>query len=258
MKKVFLILTLLAILSAKGQYVTFLKETNTQLEDVLYLDRFGNKYGLLKKQFVCESEDQKLQFFAELLYGNPTLVDGKSPLRILIFYADFQTAVLTDNQMNSTEKIDFKSIENRQVTWVAISTQNQLWFYDELSQKIGLHNILTNKTRWQTTPLLKPKEFYSNYNSVYFENEKAELIKISQNGNQKKLGLIPQHEEIKIISDSTILLINNNKLSVFNLNTKKQTELITSEKSIKDFFINGDILSIFTEDKIMNYKLNLL
>lgn len=255
MKKAFLALCFFGFLSAKCQQVVFINQYNTALEKTLYIDRFLNRYGLIKNQFLSEDENQNKLFFSELLYSNPTIVDAKNPLRVLLFYADFQVAVLTDNQMNSTEEIDFKIIPQVQVSWVAMATQNQLWIYDELSQRFGLYSLQHKKIKWQTTPVLKPKQFYPNYNSIYFLGPTNVLYKVNQNGSQIELGTLPRLDKMKVIDDTNVLFLYNKVLYFYNLNTKKQTELILNNKSIQDFFINDDILSIFTKLKITNYKL---
>ena len=258
MRIIFFWLVLNVSFKGFSQNLEPLKTSSTILEKPLNVDGFNSRYGIKKNKLIKEHENLELTHFAEPLYGNPDLVDATNPLRLLLFYKEFQIAILTDNQLNTTEKIDFKSLPNLQIKWIGMATQNQLWFYDELSMKLGLCQIKTKEIKWKTAPIINVKQWINRYNYVYFYTNENVLFKINQNGNIAELAQIKNAEQIRIINHEMVLYLTQNKLFILNLNTKKAIELKTYSIYIEDFYVNDTILTIFTNRKIINYKLNLI
>ena len=102
MRIIFFWLVLNVSFKGFSQNLEPLKTSSTILEKPLNVDGFNSRYGIKKNKLIREHENLELTHFAEPLYGNPDLVDATNPLRLLLFYKEFQIAILTDNQLNTT------------------------------------------------------------------------------------------------------------------------------------------------------------
>jgi hypothetical protein len=102
-------------------------------------DQMGNLYlvtpaGRVKK--ISEKGDSLAIFNLSKRYGKLTAIDVANPLKILLFYKDFSTIIVTDRVLNITNTIDLRKKNIYQVKTVATSYDGQIWFYDEQEAKI--------------------------------------------------------------------------------------------------------------------------
>lgn len=69
-------------------------------------------------------------------YGDIYCLDATNPLKILVFYKDFQTIVVLDRFLNAVNTIDLRKQNIVQVKAVTLSYDNNIWLFDELDAKI--------------------------------------------------------------------------------------------------------------------------
>jgi hypothetical protein len=69
-------------------------------------------------------------------YGKVSLIDVSNPLRLLLYYKDFSTAVILDRLLNIRSTIDLRRQNIFQVQAIGLSYDNKLWLYDELEHKL--------------------------------------------------------------------------------------------------------------------------
>ena len=74
-------------------------------------------------------------------------------------------------------------------------------------------------------------------------------------GKTALLGFIADSEQIAWISDSVLVYKKGGILYEYNLKDQKTTLLEIEEKTFKNFTIKDQILSIFTNHGITNYKI---
>ena len=177
-----------------------LKLETIKLECDIFLgfDNQQNSYFIKENVLIKKSPTKHFQY-NNLSLGKITNVDFQNPLEIVIFYKNFNTVVLLDNQLNEIKKIDFnlKSIPIN-LEAVALSSQNQIWIYDSISSKIGLYNVNTDTFKWISTMLENPISYYeSDYTHFYWTDINLNLYRISIYGTIEKLGILPKFDEIQ-------------------------------------------------------------
>lgn len=69
-------------------------------------------------------------------YGKLYSIDASNPLKILLFYKDFGTIVVLDRFLNVRNTVDIKKSGIFLCSAVSLSYDNNIWLFDELSQKI--------------------------------------------------------------------------------------------------------------------------
>lgn len=230
-----------------------IKADNYFGKDNLKNDYFTFKNAIKKRSTIQEFEYQNLSL------GNIEKLCISSPLQVVVFYEDFNVLVLLDNQLNETQQINGNKFETPiKIEAFGLASQNQVWLYDGFLQKISLYNFKSNTNKIISTPFTsKIKNYSSDYNYFYWIDETNTLSSISLFGKIKNLGIIPEYDFIQIIDASKIIYSKDNNLFYYNLENLSEKKIDLNEKSFDNFFYTNGILSIFTNNKIINLKIDL-
>ena len=245
----------------KGQeLISSTKQNSIKIECEIFLgfDNQQNKYSIKNNILTKNSETITYQY-NNLGLGKITRVDFQNPLQIVIFYKNFNTVVLLDNQLNEIKKIDF-NLKSTPVSLeaVALSSQNQIWIYDSISSKIGLYNVNTYAFKWISTMLENPISYYeSDYTHFYWTDVNLNLYRISIYGTIEKLGIQSKFDSIQLTKNGNSIYQLENQLYYYDLTSKRSSKIAIDEKIISKFFFGDGILSIFTQNEITNYKIIL-
>jgi hypothetical protein len=242
------------------------KEIETKLIDSLEVkaDTYIGRDNLKNDYFSFKNVIKKRNSSQEYEYQNLSLGKIKgicitNPLQIVVFYEDFNSLVLLDNQLNETQQINANRFETPvKIEAYGLASQNQVWLYDGFLQKISLYNFKTDTNKTISTPISgKIKDYHSDYNYFYWTDESNTLYSISLFGKIKNVGVIPEYDDIQIIDESKIILKKNNELTFIDVNMQLVQKISLIEKSIDNFFYTNGILTIFTFSQINNYKIEL-
>lgn len=241
-----------SILAKKTGNTTLLTET------FLGFDNQKNQYSI--KDNVLSKQHELINYqYKNVSLGKITRVDFQNPLQILVFYNDFNTAILLDNQLNETKKIDFNLFsEAVNIDAIALSSQNQLWFFDAISSKIGLYNLTNDSFKWISTTLEHQiKHYNSNYTHFYWLNDENKFHSISIYGTIETFDYFPEFDTIQLINNEIALYTNDNQLLYYEIANNRSTKIKIGENFVTNFFFADGILAIFTQNEITNYKIIL-
>ncbi|MBN9284341.1 MULTISPECIES: hypothetical protein [Flavobacterium] len=248
----------LAFAQQKSIDAVFIASDNTEGAVFVGKDPFGFSYTIKDNEFRKSNATQKFQY-RNLTFGRIKQVDLQSPLQIVLYYKSFNAAVLLDNQLNETTKINF-SESNPELfpTAVSLASQNRLWLFDQNSQKLGLYDIYKNTFSAVSSPIKDtPVQYQSDYNYFYWIDGNQNCYVSNIFGKISFLGKAPEADAIQFISTSQVLLKKGNLLSLYNLENQTAQIVPILEKSIESFYYKEQILSIFTDNEIKNYKIIL-
>ena len=261
-KNVFLILIFMLLGKITFSQKTIIPEkiNKTALSTDVFLgvDNQGFQYSI--KDNVLFKNNELISYqYKNVSLGKITRVDFQNPLQVVVFYNDFNTTILLDNQLNEIKKIDFNLLsEAVNIDAVALSSQNQLWFFDVISSKIGLYNLTNDTFKWISTSLEHPiKQYHSNYTHFYWLNDKNKFHSISIYGAIETFGYFPDFDNIQLINDEIALYSKDNFLLYYEIATNRSTKIEIAENFVTNFFFADRILSIFTPNEITNYKIIL-
>jgi len=255
-----LIINFLCFSLQSQEVIPAVKQSDTQLTCDIFLG-FDNQKSIysLKNNILTKNSDGITYQYNNLSLGKITNVDFQNPLQIVVFYKNFNTVVLLDNQLNEIKKIDF-NLQSTPVTIeaVALSSQNQIWIYDSISSKIGLYNVNTDTFKWISTMLENPISYYeSDYTHFYWTDVNLNLYRISIYGTIEKLGILPKFDVIELTKNGNSIYKIDDELYYYDLTSKSSSKIAIDEKIISKFFFRDGILSIFTQNEITNYKIIL-
>jgi hypothetical protein len=219
-------------------------------------DALGAYYTINNNVLSKQMGEQKWQ------YKNPQLgkiakVDLQNPLKIVLFYQDFNTVIIVDNQLNETTKINLSDSSIPIVAiGIGLASGNRLWIYNNLTLKVGLYDYSKRELKTLTVPFTNNVTSYSSdFNFFQWADEQRNVFQCDVYGKIKSLGILPYYDEIQWTSDTMLIYRNANDLFTYSLLEKKSALIEIEEKTFKNFTYKDQILSIFTDQGITNYKI---
>jgi len=242
-----------------GIQPTLVSSQKIDADEFLGYDSFGYSYQI-KNNVFSKIKGNEIFEYKNVSLGNITKTDIQNPLKIVLFYEDFNTAVLLDNQLNKITEINFStSTTPIVVSAIGMSTQNQLWIYNSLNQQIGLFDYLKNEYKTVSIPLTEAIQYYqTDFNNFYWIDKKNNWYSCNIFGKIAGLGSIPDFEKIEIINSGNYIFSKANTLYYSNIspaNVNVILEIEILEKTFDKFYYKDQILSIFTAKQIVNYKI---
>lgn len=257
----FLIVSFSSVILAQDSKIKAIQISSvaSNSEEFLGYDSFGFAYQINNNVF---SKVKGAEFFEykNVSLGEITKVDLQNPLKMVLFYEDFNTVVLLDNQLNKMTEINFSLNPTPiVVSAIGMSTQNQLWIYNALNQQIGLFDYLKNEYKTVSLPLTEPIKYYhTDFNTFYWIDRKNNWYSCDIFGKTTSLGNVPNFDKIEIIDAQKYIFSNGNILYLRDINKEKTaviSEIEILQKSFDNFYYKDQILSIFTAKEILNYKI---
>ena len=231
-----------------------------ELEDKTYIgfDGLGNNYYIKDNVFSKQNESQVWEY-KNVALGKITSVDYVNPLKIVVFYEDFNTIVTLDNQLNEIQKLSIFDIDNAIfASKVGLASQDQFWIYNSLTQQIMLFDYLKNTSKIIGNPIQESIKYtQSDFNNFYWIDEINNWYSITIFGKVTLLANIPPFEKIQIIDNEKLLFSRDNILYSLNNQTKVVHEIEIVENSFQNYYYKDQILAIFTNQQIRNYKIKL-
>ena len=260
MKKLFLFLFLLPLVSLKAQELTIpvqlLSKGQAINDRYVGADAFGGEYTIADNEF-RKLKDGKLFKYKNISLGEIYKADIQNQLQIVLFYKKFNSVVLLDNQLNEITRINFSRIPQPLIAEAtSLASQNRLWIFDITTQQIGLFDTTQSSYKTLTPPLKDIIKYYqSDYNYFYWVDTANKCFAVNVFGKVVFLGTLEAYEQVLFVSQSEVLLKKNNSVYLFNIQTGNSKQIDIVEKSFKSFYYKDHILSIFTDQEINHYKI---
>jgi hypothetical protein len=227
-------------------------------DQFLGYDQFGYFYSI-KTNVLSKSKKEETFEYKNISLGKPTKIDFQNPLKIILFYENFNTIILLDNQLSETQRINL-SENNSPITATAagLASQNRLWIYNSLTQEIGLFDYLKN-TYQSITPSFQGnlKYYESDFNTFRWIDDKLNWYSCDVFGKIKSLGKVADFDQIQITANQEIVFSKDGKLFLKDLKKNSIYTIENVDKSFTNFYYKDQILSIFTNQEITNYKITI-
>ena len=259
-KKWFAILCILSFSFVIAQKITIEKKEFVALNATEFIgfDSFKN-YFYIKDNVIYKKTDVELLQYQNLALGKITKVDILNPLKVIVFYEEFNSVIILDNFLNEIQKIEFSNLETPVVTSaMGISGQNKLWLFNTLNQQIGLYDLTTNQYQNLGIPINDGFQYYqTDFNYFHWIDKQNNWFTCTIFGRIIANGKTEFATKSKFISENKMLFSKDDKLYLSDLSTNKTYEIEIVEKTFQKFYYKDQILSIFTDQGITNYKITL-
>jgi hypothetical protein len=229
-----------------------------EADEYLGEDAFSYKY-FIKNSVLFKIKNAENFQYKNIALGRISSINIYNPFKIVLFYENFNTAIILDNQLNEIQKINFS--ENKKpvvASAVGICSRNNLWVFNTTNQQIGLYDYLKNEYKDISIPISLTIKYYET-NSIFFYwiDEKNYLYSCDIFGKIIAFGKLPDFDFVQIVSNLSIIFKKNDSLYYYSLNGNKKTLINIEEKRYEKFYYRDQNLSIFTTEGITNYKINL-
>lgn len=221
-------------------------------------DVLDNIYYLKDGALIKRKDTQTWQY-KNINLGKVTFVDIQNPLKIILFYEGFNTAISLDSQLNEIQKINFSDINPPLVvSALGLASQNRFWLYNSLTQQIGLFDFMKNTFLPLSTPFKESLKYYqSDFNHFQWIDQKLNWYSCDVYGKVTSLGEIPNFDAIQIIDNRTFLLKIGNQLFWYDLEKNKSYSIENIASSYSNFYYKNKTLTLSNSSGLSNYKIDI-
>ena len=221
-------------------------------------DGFSNCF-FTKNNVLYKKVDTSFLQYQNVSLGKITKVDITNPLKVIVFYEEFNTVIILDNQLNEIQKIEFSKLETPIVaTAIGICGQNKLWVFNSLNQQLGLFDLKATTYQNIGMPIKDGISYYqTNFNYFQWVDKQNQWNTCTIYGRIITNGKIEVNRDLQLLDQNKVLFLKDNLLYLRDRNLNKLFEIEIVEKSFKNFYYKDQILSIFTDQGITNYKITI-
>ena len=218
------------------------------------------------------SKNKKL-FFSDFSLGDIYNVDLFNPLKLKVWYKDYNTMVVLDNFLNEIVRVNFNNLKDpNEISHVSSSNENTMWVFDQLSMKIKKFDYIENSFVKGVEVLLTENiiDMNSNYNflwvltknNFYMINYNGTIISESKNLGFNKVNFLKNNYTQRIIFFSFYQAFLSALIScllaipfALSLNRRKDLMIVKIIISLCGFaFVIPSILIVFSVIKIFGYN----
>ena len=255
-----LVATLTLILFSTATFCQIKAEAKGTFEIETYkiwgIDKFETVFHSSENQTFFKTTVDTTITYANFQLGQISNVNTFNPLKINLFYQDFNTVIILDNRLAEIQRIDFNTVQPyRNVTFMSTGYDNTIWIYNQDLQILELYDYRTNTSRIKTVPIIDEiLDIKSDYNNCYLLTDKY-LYVYSYFGNLETKH--PNTGFNKMAFSEANLVLQGEEQYFFYI--KKRNEILPIENLnllINDFLVTNETLYLYRDNLLYRYQLN--
>jgi len=249
----------LFLTNAQEIETTYIGKLTLKADKFIGVDTFENYYYIIGTTLYKKTPN-KTYAYTNAALGTVHKVDISNPLKIIVFYRNFNTIVILDNRLNElTDSINFSTETfGKNVATLSVSSNNNLWLYSLDDNVLSLWNYETKKTILNTQPLTFYSEKFegisqtSTYNYCWLISTNT-ILKFSEFGSFVSTQNI---EALKNITPYGTGFFYSKDSKIYYSNTKKQKEVFItkSRHRLNDFTLVKNNLYFFDGNVLYYYS----
>ncbi|GJM36103.1 MAG: hypothetical protein DHS20C18_51040 [Saprospiraceae bacterium] len=235
---------------------TFLTFTTDQLQQI-YTVTTNNE--LVKYNI----EGAELFRYSNNRLGQLQSVDASNPLNPLLFYPDYQIAIILDRTLNPNTQVNFLELEEQvQSSVITLGSDNQIWLYDEFNfqlKKLSQSGQITDKSEdmsllFSNIPEIKQLE--ADHIHLVANAPETGLLVFDNFGQFDKLIPIKNIDYIQL-EDRRLFYQKEGQYFVYNFRTLAETPLtLPFHPEASDFIrLQKNYLFRLKKDRLEIYSL---
>ena len=260
MKRLFLLLLLLqgAILCAQDFRAELTAIYKLDASLMVGIDDFNNIY-YITDNILYKKTPQKLFSYSNVELGKLSRVNIHNPFKIILFYADFNSAIILDNNLNElSQQLDFtKETLVNNVLFVTAASQNNIWLFAD-DNKLHLYDYQLLRETLQTQPItfydpgFEAENLISNFKNTWIHTADG-VLEFNEYGIYIKAYDIKEAEQLFPYQKGFVFL----KEGSFFYNDQKQVYTIDldHETVSKSIYINSSSIFIFDGEQVFEYQI---
>jgi len=261
----FLIFNGLIIVAQKNDTIIeteSIKSIQLKADKLIGFDDFKNIY-YIKNNTLHKKTDQRIFTYTNTQLGEITSVDIKNPLKILLFYKNFNTVLILDNNLNElTTPINLNTTSfSKNAFLVNGSSNNNLWVYSLDDDTLQLYNYQTQNIQFTTQALsfyqndFKVQKIVSTYKNCWLIGKKS-ILHFDEYGTFIETIKLTNFTDVDVLKDTFIYLKDNN---LYRYKHQISIPIQLKDKiSIQSFYVNKNDMYIFDGTTIFVLKIKYL
>ncbi|MFI1744326.1 hypothetical protein [Thalassobellus sediminis] len=232
------------------------KSYKFNMETLVSIDNFNTQFYINNNVFNKKNATITITY-NNLQLGNLESANTFNPLKINLFYKDFNTVIILDNRLAEIFKIDFNTNSSyKNISHISTGHDNTIWIFNQDTQQLELFDYKQNTTRAEALPIqTEILDLKSNYNTcwlltkkyLYVYNYFGSLLQKIKNDGFTALAE----------SNNNIILRKDNTLFYLKRNTEKPIPIATPNLLIKQFFVTNETLYIYNNESIYKYQIKI-
>ena len=238
--------------SCLGQELTLQESNPVSIDNFFGVDGYENTYTVTDNVILKTGNKASFQF-SDIQLGSVTYVDILNPLKVVVYYFEFNTVVFLDNKLNEIERINFNDLPSFINTGAARNAgNNRLWLLNTDTQQIELYNYSTQQRIEISQPITDEiKDIASNFNYLFVLTDK-EVRQYNIYG-----GLLNVSEGITLVQDNENLIVRTSSQLLYKLKVSENfNQLIYQEILPHSLQLRQDLLYIYNGENIATFSLN--
>lgn len=249
-------LLFLICLPLQAQQLVLQDSVALKADYFLGIDSYDNLYYTKNNSLYKQSKELSISY-ADMRLGNIKSVDIINPLKVLVYYADFNTVVLLDNTLNEIERINFNEVDGfANVESVSMANNNSLWVFNKDNQQLELYNYRSGQRTLISQPIAGNIISQDSSFNFYFLLTENQVVSFNVYGSILEQYRNPGYTDIWQYKNSLIGLGQDQKF-YFSATPDKHFELPErfAKNTPKQLQLNGDFLYIYDGDFVFTFKL---
>lgn len=254
--KFILLFLSLSVFGQESIEATLIKKTPLELQTLIGIDNFGSVYTINQATFQKKDKNQTITY-SNVQLGQITSANAFNPLKINLFYKNFNTAIILDNRLAEIYKIDFNSKQPyKNVSHISTGYDSTLWIFNQENQQLELYDYKANTIRATTMPVQSNViDIKSNYNycwlltenSLYTYNYFGSAISKLKNGGYTEIAE----------DNGNLILKSGNQLYFIAKETDVLIPIKLPELLINRFLLTNETLYIYDGETLRQFQLKL-
>ncbi len=219
------------------------------------VDNMGNYYLLTTNNQLLKynaNGDSVGVFNDTRKYGSLHSFDVTNPLKVLLYYKDFSSILILDRFLNVRSILDLRKMDMLQVKAYALSYDNNVWVYDELTGKIkkidegGKLLLESSDLRVALGEAPSPETLIDNDGKLYMYDEGSGFYIFDYYGAlQNKIPLT--YWKHVAVEHSNIYGISGDALNIYEIKTRIQNilSIVNAEELSKVVLRNNRLYTLY-------------
>lgn len=230
----------------------------------IYVDNLNNLYILSSDNRLLKYDNKggKLDDFSENIYGGISFVDVSNPLNLLLFYRDFATILVLNNDFQELGIHQLQYMGFQDITAIGFSKDNQFWIYDNSDKrlkKIGYDSYVNAKSDdlFSLGLISGIPDFILDRNRwVYMNDPESGILVFDIFGEYSKTIPIKGLKDFQIAED-ILIYYQNNRLHTQHLsNFGYQSFSLPEMDGILNVRFQNGLVFIHTGNAVSIFKVN--
>ncbi len=237
----------------------FIKSLTLKADRFIGVDDFKNIY-YIKNNTLHKKTNNRIFTYTNTQLGEITSVDIKNPLKIILFYKNFNTVLIVDNNLNElTTPINFNNTSfSKNAFLVNSSSNNNLWIYSLDDDTLQLYNYQNHKIQF-TTQVLSSYQADFKIKNLLSTYKKCWLIGKNNILHFNEYGTFIENIKLTGFSDATffkntLIYLKDNNLYLY-YDEVSLPILLKDKISIQSFYVNKNDMYIFDGTTIHRYRI---